>query len=137
MRYGYQNRRQMIWSRFHEDWRIAMFLPILLCLNFFSLQIKTWVIPCWIYLFSFWFITHQICIHSFLFIRACYFFLKLNILIFRAIWGSNCSWDVLIFLIASLCSNVLFWLFNSVHQLKGWENYYFIHKLIKSKSKIN
>jgi len=36
-----------------------------------------------------------------------YFFLRLGVLILRAFRGSNCSWDVLIFLIASLYRNVL------------------------------
>jgi len=30
-------------------------------------------------------------LHSFLFIRSCYFFLRLSVFIFTAIWGSNCS----------------------------------------------
>ena len=44
---------------------------------------------------------------SFVFIRTSNFFLRLSVLISTAIWGSNCSWNVLIFPIASLYRNVL------------------------------
>ena len=45
--------------------------------------------------------------HSFPFIRTCYFFLRLRVLVFRVIWGSNCSWDVIIVQVSSLYRNVL------------------------------
>ena len=37
-----------------------------------------------------------ISVHLFVFIRTCYFFLRLSVLIFLSIWGSNCSYNLLI-----------------------------------------
>ena len=46
-------------------------------------------------------------VHSFFLTRICFFLLRLSVPISTVIWGSNCSWDVLIFPITSLYRNAL------------------------------
>ena len=52
--------------------------------------------------------TSNLHLHSFFLIRTCYFFLRLDVLIFNAIWYSICSWDVFITWIASLYKNFFY-----------------------------